>query len=70
MQPRPLNRQDPPPSGRVVPFSVKLTTEESAALLLVGRKHGKDPRDLLRERGLNELVKEYHKLTEKVAAAG
>jgi len=53
------------------PFTLKLTRQENAALVLVGAVRGMTPQDLIRERSINAVVREYDRLERaaKVAAA-
>lgn len=60
-------RQQAAPGSRNVPLPLKLSSLESAALHMVAQVHGTTPQDLIRERSINDIVKEYDKLVAKAA---
>jgi hypothetical protein len=82
MAPRTQNRQESPPAGgepvteatppregRVIPWNCKVTRTELSALMLVAAARDVSQGDLIRSRGLNDIVREYQELVAKVARA-
>jgi hypothetical protein len=61
------NRQTGTPGSRNVPFGLKLTQEESAAVQTVAQVTGTEPPDLLRACSINAIVSEYRSLIAKAA---
>jgi len=66
-----LSRQSPAPEdARRLAFNFKVSRVENAALVTVAEVRKITPQELIREQSLNDIVKDYHSLTFRLAAVG